>query len=359
MNDNQSPPFIKRAHLAAFIFFTVFLVLLYQMGRLLASLSSALLWAAVLALALHPAYRRIRTLLRGRQGPASAVMTVVTLLLVVGPAMALLASLAAQAIDLYQWTVEGIKSGAAADLWNKLADYASQKVLTLPLFSGLDLRSMIIKGVGQLSSGLAEQAGAVLRNTALLAVNLAVMLIALFFFFRNGERYYEAVMELVPFTQAQKQALARKVLDTFTAVLNGVFLIALLQGLMTGLGFALFGVPLAVFWGFLAALLALLPIGGAALVWVPGSLFLFLTGSALRGALLAVWGVVLVTLPDNVLKPLIIGRKAKLPTFLLFIGILGGLQVYGFLGILFGPLLVTLLTAFVRIYREEYLGRQS
>jgi len=128
---------------------------------------------------------------------------------------------------------------------------------------------------------------------------------------------------------------------------------------MTGLGFALFGVPFSVFWGFLAAVLALLPVGGAMLVWVPGALYLYLTGSTLQGVFLAIWGALLVSLPDNFLKPLLIGRKAKLPTFLLLIGILGGLQVYGFLGILFGPLVVTLLTAFVQIYREEYAERRE
>jgi len=183
------------------------------------------------------------------------------------------------------------------------------------------------------------------------------MLIALFFFFRNGERYYRGTMELLPFTPEQKESIARKLHDTFSAVINGVFLIALLQGLMTGLGFALFGAPFPVFWGFLAAVLALLPVGGAALVWIPGALFLWLTGAALQGALLAVWGTVLVSLPDNFLKPLLIGRKAKLPMFFLFLGILGGLNVYGILGILFGPLVVTLLTAFVQIYREEFAER--
>ena len=123
------------------------------------------------------------------------------------------------------------------------------------------------------------------------------------------------------------------------------------------LGLALFGVPFAVFWGFLAAILALLPVGGAMLVWLPGALYLYLTGSTLNSFLLAAWGAVFVSLPDNFLKPLLIGRKAKLPTFLLFLGILGGLQVYGILGILAGPLVVTLLTAFVQIYREEFANK--
>ena len=90
------------------------------------------------------------------------------------------------------------------------------------------------------------------------------------------------------------------------------------------------------------------------LVWLPCAVYLYLAGSTLSSVLLAAWGTVFVSLPDNFLKPLLIGRKAKLPTFLLFLGILGGLKVYGVLGILAGPLVVTLLTAFVQIYREEF-----
>jgi predicted PurR-regulated permease PerM len=185
------------------------------------------------------------------------------------------------------------------------------------------------------------------------------MLIALFFFFRNGEIYYSEVMDLLPFTQEQKRSFAQKLHDTFVAVINGVFLIALLQGLLTGIGFALFGVPYAVFWGFVAALLALLPVGGAALVWAPGALFLFLTNATMQGALLSIWGVLVISMADNVLKPLIIGRKANIPMFILFLALLGGLQLYGILGLLFGPLVVTLLAAFVQIYRDEYLNQRE
>jgi predicted PurR-regulated permease PerM len=355
--NSSRPPLLTRSRIFAVVFFGVFLFLLYQTARMLAPFSTALIWAAIIALALRPLYRKVLTLLREREGLASMVMTFLTLLLVIGPALALLAVLAAQAVDLYQWAAEGIRTGAFAEAWAKLTDYVSQKILSHPLLAGIEVKEILVKGISQFSSSLASQAGGVLRDTAILALNLVIMLIALFFFFRNGERYYRGTMELLPFTPEQKGSITRKLHDTFSAVINGVFLIALLQGLMTGLGFALFGAPFPVFWGFLAAVLALLPVGGAALVWIPGALFLWLTGAALQGALLAVWGTVLVSLPDNFLKPLLIGRKAKLPMFFLFLGILGGLNVYGILGILFGPLVVTLLTAFVQIYREEFAER--
>jgi len=359
LNDQQTPSFITRSRIFAVAFFAAFIFLLYQAARLLAPFSTALFWAAILALALRPVYRKLLSLLRGRAGLASFVMTGLTVILIIGPAVALLVVLAAQAVDLYQWATEGIRSGAAAELWNRLTTFLSQKLLAFPFLAELDIRDMLIKGFSQFSSGLAGQLGTALRDTVLLTVNLVIMVIVLFFFFRDGSSYYTVAMDLLPFRQEQKLSIARKLHDTFSAVINGVFLIALLQGLMTGIGFALFGAPFPVFWGFLAAIAALLPVGGAALVWVPGAIYLLLTGAKIKGILLAFWGLLLVSLPDNFLKPLLIGRKANLQTLFLFLGILGGLEVYGILGILFGPLIVTLLTAFIQIYREEYAENQT
>jgi len=353
----HSSSLLTRSHIFAAVFFAIFIFLLYQMAQLLAPFSSALLWAAILALALSPVYTRLLRLVNGKQGLAAGIMTFSTLLMVIGPTIFLLAVLTTQAVNLYEWTSEFIQTGKLAEAWSRFATPMLDRLLHLPFLAGINVKGILIQGLSQFSSGLASQIGSVLKNTLLLFVNLLIMLVFLFFILRDGVSYYSAIMRVLPFTPDQQQSIARKFRDTFSAVINGVFLVALLQGVMTGLGFALFGIPFSVFWGFLAAVLALLPIAGAMLVWLPGALYLYLTGSTLQGIFLAVWGALLVSLPDNFLKPLLIGRKAKIPTFLLFIGILGGLQVYGFLGIFFGPLVVTLLTAFVQIYREEYAER--
>jgi predicted PurR-regulated permease PerM len=354
LKSDTPPPILNRKYLFALAFFSTLVFLIYQGARLLAPFFSAFLWAAVISLALHPAYKRLTQALHGRTGLSAGVMTAATVLLVVGPAVAMLSVLAAQAVGLYQWTSELVQSGKLADAWGRFAGPVLEKVLAFPFFADVDVKGLIINGLREFSSGMASQIGGILKNLFLLVINLLIMLVTLFFFFRNGESYYRLVTDLLPFTHDQKQTIARKFRDTFTAVINGVFLIALLQGLMTGIGFALFGVPFFVFWGALAAVFALFPIGGAALVWIPGALYLYLQNSTLSAIFLAVWGTLLVSLPDNFLKPLIIGRKTDIPAFFLFIAILGGLQVYGVLGILFGPLIVTLLTAFIQIYREEY-----
>ncbi len=359
MSDNQISPIITRRHIVAAAFFAAVLFFLYQAALILTPFFAALLWAAVLVLALRPLHRKTLALLRGKAGVAAFVMTLLTFIVAVGPAVALLVALASQATGLYQWAAGGVQSGAFAEFQARIAASLSQTLLSHPLLAEFDIKGALMKAFGQLSSGVASGLGGLLKSTALLVLNLLIMCIALFFFFRDGERYYREAFELLPFPETRKESVARKFHDTFIAVVNGVVLIALGQGVMTGIGFAVFQVPFPALWGFAAAVLALLPIGGAALVWVPGVCYLVVTDATLRGILLALWGALLVSLPDNFLKPLLIGKKAKLPSFLLFLGILGGLQVYGFLGILFGPLVVTALFALMQIYREEYAEKHE
>lgn len=350
---NQQP-FMSRSSLFALAFFGVFLFLLYQMLRLLAPFGSALLLAAMLTIALHPIHGWLVKRLKGRKKLSAFIMTFFVILLVIGPAITLFGVLTTQAVDVYQGITGGMQSGKFPEAWSETIDRFSRRITEYPLLSTVDMKGFLLKSLGDVSSSLAAQLGSLLKNTFILVVDLMVMLIALFFFFLNGESYYHSLIDMLPFSSEHKKAVAGKVHDTFVAVINGVFLIALVQGFLTGVGFALFGLPFPVFWGSLAAIVALFPVGGAALVWFPGVLFLYVKGSVMRSILLLFWGLVFVTLPDNIVKPILIGRKAKIPTFFLFISILGGLSAYGVFGILLGPIVVTMLTAFIQIYREEY-----
>jgi len=350
---NKVEPFLTRSHIFAVIFFLIFIFLLYQMAGLLAPFASALIWAAMLTLAGYPVFLRIVKLLKGRRGLAAGIMTVIVSLVIIGPAIALLIALTSQALSLYQWTTDAAQSGRL-EQWSTTTTLFLNKILDHPALAGIDFKSIVVKSIGDLSMIMAAQLGSVLKNTLVLLFELAVMILAVFFFYRDGEIYHQFLMDLLPFTNEQKRSILKRFIDTFRAVLNGVFLIALLQGLVTGIGFAILGVPYPAFWGSVAVAAALIPVGGAALIWIPGAVFLILTGHMFQGIVLSLWGLLLVSLPDNFLKPLLIGRKAKIPTFFLFLGILGGIRAYGVLGIVFGPLVVTLLTAFVQIYREEY-----
>jgi predicted PurR-regulated permease PerM len=337
-------------------FFVVLLFLLYQTGTLLAPFMTALVWAGITALVTYPLYRGLRRLLGGRSGLAATLMTLAALVVIVIPTVLMLMALAAQLIDLGHATLDFVQSGRWTELQRRLQASPVGHALASPLLSGLDLRAMVTQGIRNITASAAAQLGGLLRNAIAFALNLVIMLFSLFFLYRDGEDYYRGLMDVLPFPQAQKVSIAERLRLTFSAIVNGVFLVALLQGVMTGIGFALFGVPYSVAWGSVAFVLALLPMIGAAGVWIPAVAWLYFHGETGAAVGLAVWSALLVSLPDNFLRPLLIGSRAQLPVFFLFLGLLGGIAVYGFLGILFGPLIVTALATFLQIYRAEYAG---
>jgi predicted PurR-regulated permease PerM len=287
---------------------------------------------------------------------AATLMTLAAFVAIVSPTVLVLTALAAQLIDLGHAILELVQSGRWTELQARLQASPVGRALASPLLAGLDLRATITDGIRNMTAAVAGQLAGLLRDALIFALNLVIMLFALFFLYRDGEDYYRGLMNVLPFPHAQKVSIAERLRLTFSAIVNGVFLVALLQGVMTGIGFALFGVPYPVAWGSVAFVLALLPVIGAAGVWIPAVAWLYFHGETGAAAGLAVWSVLFVSLPDNFLKPLLIGSRARLPTFFLFLGLLGGLAVYGFLGILFGPLIVTALAAFLQIYQAEYAG---
>jgi predicted PurR-regulated permease PerM len=184
-------------------------------------------------------------------------------------------------------------------------------------------------------------------------MNVAILAIGIFFFLRDGGRWVRAILDVVPLEQQHKDLLMRRLDETLAAVVRGQLVTAAAQGALSAIGFAIAGLPHPVMLGFGAAFLSLIPFVGAAGMWVPCAAYLFYVGPTWAAIFMVIWGVLAISLVDNLLKPVLIGEKARIPTFLLFFGILGGLQLYGFLGVILGPLLIGLLLTFAAIYREE------
>ena len=144
------------------------------------------------------------------------------------------------------------------------------------------------------------------------------------------------------------------IVNSLSAVVHGCLVVAMLQGLLAGLAYWFVGVPFAAIWGVTTAFAALLPVGGTTLVSIPATIYLFLEGETLRGFILLGWSIGIVGMVDNILKPLLIGTRLKVPMLFIFFGILGGLAVFGALGLILGPVLLGLLVALLDLYMEEY-----
>jgi predicted PurR-regulated permease PerM len=184
-------------------------------------------------------------------------------------------------------------------------------------------------------------------------------LFTLFFLLRDGKDFFRRIQRLLPMDREHQERLFRNVVDAVLAVVHGSFVVAIIQGLLAGLAYWAAGVPFAALWGVVTAFFALLPVGGSTLVSIPVCLYLFFQGEMLRGFLLLGWSLGVVGTVDNVLKPLLIGNRLGLPVLFLFFGILGGIALFGALGIVLGPVIFALLRALLDLYSEEYVEQEK
>jgi predicted PurR-regulated permease PerM len=225
-------------------------------------------------------------------------------------------------------------------------------------FWNIDLQNIVLKNLDQLGGQISMYGTRLLKNIAFLLFDLAIAGFTLFFLFRDGDKIVRKIMDLLPMERSHKEHILQRLGQTLSAVVHGLFITASAQGLLAGLGYVAVGIKFSVLLGFATAFMALVPLVGPATVWLPVGIFLLLKGSMIKGVLLLSWGLLVVSMIDNFLKPFLIGEKAKLPFFLLFFGMLGGLQAYGVIGILVGPLMIASVLAFANIYRDQ-MGKIS
>jgi len=349
---------VSREQLFAAFFFAVFLFLLYQLYLFVAAFFAPLVWAAILALAFYPLTNRLVALFRGRRGLAALVLVLAVTVGVVLPSFLLGSLLVREATGAYRRLQEAVQQGELVGLVEQVrgSRLGGLWVRLGPLFDQLsiDLSDLLLRATNWVSDQIVGEATALARNALRSVVNFALMLVALFFFFRDGEAMAGRVRDLLPMEREHKEAIAGRLYATLTAVVQSMLVTAVTQGVLAGLGYWASGLGFSVFLGFITGLASFLPLAGPAFVWTGAALYLALTGHVGQAVGLAVWGVLAVSTADNWIKPLFIGGRAKLPTFPLLISILGGLSVYGFLGVFLGPVVLGILFAFVEIYREEY-----
>ena len=341
-------------------FFGLLLAILYGAFLILSPFLKAITWAGILAVLIYPVYAWLLKLLRGKATVAALTIIILITLIIVLPGLRLAAFLSEEAVALVKSVGSLVKGGEFDVLKQKpwvqeLLGWWDMVGTHLARFNfNVDWKDALVQGA-QVSSGfLVSHVPDIAQNIFLFAANFIIVLFALFFFLRDGAEICYRLRRLLPMDHEHQERLFRNVVNSLTAVVHGCLAVAMLQGLLAGVAYWLTGVPFAVLWGVTTAFAALLPIGGTALVSIPASIYLFLQGETLRGFLLLGWCIGVVVPIDNVLKPIIIGTRLRLPILFLFLAILGGLSVFGALGLILGPVLFALLAALLDLYSEEY-----
>jgi predicted PurR-regulated permease PerM len=192
-----------------------------------------------------------------------------------------------------------------------------------------------------------------------LALNLTIAMFALYYLLVRGDEAWAAVSPYIPFNARNSEQLRTRFRDVTNSTLLGTGLIAAIQGVLVGAAFAVAGLPDAFFWGVVTAVFAILPVVGSGLVWGPGAVALVLGGNWAAGVAIFAWGLVVVASVDNVIRPLVYNKWAKIHPLVTLVGALAGIRFFGILGLLIGPLALSYFFEFIRMYREEYLEQED
>jgi predicted PurR-regulated permease PerM len=351
---------VSRERLFAAFFFVVLGLLLYQLFLFLAPFLRPLAWAAILALTFYPLTTWLIRLFRGSRTIAATVLVLLVLVLAVVPSIFLGSLLVNEAAGAYDRAKEMVQTGELTHLLDQLKSSRLGLLfdrIASPLIDSLnlDLSQLLLGATSYVSQQIASQTGAIARNLLESVVSGVLMMLALFFFFRDGERMSGAIRDLLPMDAQHKHEVFARVYDTLTAVVQSMVVNAVVQGVLGGFGYwAIGGLPFSTFLGFLTGISSFLPPFGAAFIWAPAAVYLMVVGHVVRGVFLMLWGLLVISMVDNIIRPLFIGGRARLPTFLLLFTILGGMSVYGFLGIFLAPVILAALLSFVDMYREIY-----
>jgi predicted PurR-regulated permease PerM len=189
--------------------------------------------------------------------------------------------------------------------------------------------------------------------------NFFVMLLILFFLFKDGRQWLAVLYDLIPMEESHKSRILSRLDQTIRAVVKGILVTAIVQGLLAGMAYLAINVPFPIGLTALTIVLAPIPFGGTGLVWGPVTLYFFWMGAIGKAVAMLAWGVGVVSMVDHFLRPWLIGHDVHIPVLPLVLSVLGGLAVYGILGLFIGPIMVSLLMTAVQIYREEYSLKQS
>ena len=305
---------------------------------------TAMLWAGVLGVFFFPGHR---WLLRrvGRPRLTALLSTVVVATLLAAPLAWLAPAFISQAVE----TVGQLPSQQIMDRLVAAEDWISRNIPGAE-FKIEDVAGEAVRSArGRIGAWSAQLVG----NLAAFVIDAIVLLLGLFYLFLDGARLVDLLRDISPFGGQRHDRIMAETIGMISATIRAGLLVAAAQGLLGGLTFAVLGLPSPVFWSVVIAFLSLVPIFGAWMVWLPAGLGLLLSGDVGRGAALLIAGLVLISAIDNVLRPVLIAGRSQLNGLLVFVSVLGGMQVFGFIGLVLGPLTVATAVSLIRGYRDS------
>jgi len=323
-------------------------VALYLCWLMMKPFLGVLMWAAVLVIVFYPIHRRLvqRTDRPSLSALVSCALVILTILVPV-------ALLTVAVINELSGAVQNVQAGINyllnpnSPITGRLLGWASRFMDVEQLRSG----EYLAQQLGGVSGGLAGRTLGVIGGLLGAIVQMFFVVFTMYYLFRDGDRIFETIKNSLPLNEEQSLSIMERTKEVVGASVYGVLAIAVIQGTLGGLAFWVLGVPSAIVWGVAMTFLSMIPMLGSFLVWVPAAIYLAMTGHYVKAIMLVLWGTLVIGMIDNFLRPKLVGGRTRLHELYIFFAVLGGLQVFGVLGIVLGPVVLALAMSLIEVFR--------
>ena len=333
-------------------------IALYLCWKMLEPFIEVLLWAVVLVIVFMPAHMRVRARV-GSPGLSAMLSCVLVVVVILVPltlvSLAIVREMSHIAQGLQQQGQGGSTQAGLAGLVNSpYLDRALEWVGQYVDLSQFDLQKFIAQRLQSAGGAIAGQTLGLVGGAVGFVVEIFFVIFTMYYLFRDGERMREAVYNVLPLDDRRAHEIIDRTREVISASVYGVLVIALIQGTLGGLAFWTLGLPSPLLWGVVMVFLSMIPMAGAFIVWVPAAIYLAITGHWGKAVILTVWGALVIGSVDNFLRPKLVGEKTRLHELLIFFSVLGGLQVFGVLGLVLGPVVVAITIALLDVLRRAH-----
>lgn len=346
---------MKREYILISLFFLIAAIFFYLFYRIVIPFFAPICWAAVFAIICYPLNHKLQTKIKSKR-ITSAIMCLLILLLIIGPMAYLFTALVNEAAGAVSTVNTMYKSGELDKILSfdlPWIDTMKEKLAPYYDISEINLDKLIKTALDNVSGVIFAQTSWIIANGTRAIFYFFLMIFTMYYFFKDGEELIHKLKRLMPLPSDQVNKAFHYLGEVTQATMYGGIVVALIQGLLGGILFALVGIPSAVFWGAIMAFLAFIPLVGAFIVYVPAGIVLILGGSFIKGIIVILVGSLVISQSENVIRPMLISGRTAIHPLLLFFSIMGGIYLFGLLGIVLGPLIAAIFLSFLNIFEMK------
>ncbi len=333
-------------------------VLGYFTYRIMSPFFVAIAWAIVVTIIFYPFYAFIAHHVKVK--PLASILTVIVILIVILGPFAYLTSMLVNELQVIASQINADKLGTLQTFIARIRSYAFfQKLASYTGFEDLVSDASIRDNVSRLGKSFIEALSVRIPNILSVVADFIFMIFTTFFLLKDGPGFLSKATEYMPFSGSQKERLAVQIKDVIVSTVYGGVLIAVIQGTLGGFAYFFLGIESPVMWGVAMSVVSFVPLLGTFIIWGPTSFYLMMDGELLKGIALFLFGVFVISMVDNILKPVIIGSRTKMPTIVILFSVLGGIRLFGVIGLILGPLITAVFISVLEIFSHLESGAEA